>query len=77
METLDRYGGLVGEVGRGDREVRVRQQWRCGGASDEDVRGEDKNGGLLVNKQGQRHEVRAQRRDVPQRVKIQRHDVGI
>ena len=43
METLDRCGGPVGEVGRGDREVGVRQQWRSGGASDEDVRGEDKN----------------------------------
>ena len=42
METLDRCGGPVGEVGRGDTEVGVRQQWRCGGASDEDVRGEDK-----------------------------------
>ena len=77
METLDRYGGPVGEVERGDREVGVRQQWRCGGASDEDARGEDKNGGIMVNKQGQRRDVRAQGRDVPERVKIQRHDVGI
>ena len=28
--------------------------------------GRTKNGGLLVNKQGQRHDVRAQRRDVPE-----------
>ena len=77
METLDRCGGPVGEVGRSDKEVEVRRQWRCVcvcgggggggvGASDEDVHGEDKNGGLLVNKQGQRRDVRAQRRDVPE-----------
>ena len=28
--------------------------------------GRTKNGGLMVNKQGQRHGVRAQRRDVPE-----------
>ena len=31
VETLDRCRESAGEVGRGDKEVGARQQWRCGG----------------------------------------------
>ena len=31
MKTLDWCEGPVREVGRGDKEVGARQQWRCGG----------------------------------------------
>ena len=64
METLDRYGGLVGEVGRGDRVVRGCNNGGVVGVRQGCAWGGQKNGGLLINKQGQRRDVRAQRHDV-------------